>query len=52
MLDINICIEIIKHKPTDIMQKLQDLDIEVLATVGAGDIDLFVKPIRELLMKK
>ncbi len=42
----------IRCNKTDIMQKLQDLDIEVLATVGAGDIDLFVKPIRELLMKK
>jgi len=33
----------------DVMQKLQDLDVEVLATVGAGDIDTFVKPIKEML---
>lgn len=36
----------------DLMQKLKALDIEVLATVGAGDIDTFVKPIKELLNKK
>ncbi|MFM9841238.1 MAG: UDP-N-acetylmuramate--L-alanine ligase [Cyclobacteriaceae bacterium] len=35
---------------SDVMQKLEDMDIEVLATVGAGDIDTFVKPIREMLM--
>jgi UDP-N-acetylmuramate--alanine ligase len=37
---------------TDVMQKLEDLDIEVLATVGAGDIDTFVKPIKEMLLKR
>ncbi len=37
---------------TDLLQKLEALDIEVLATVGAGDIDTFVKPIKELLNKK
>jgi UDP-N-acetylmuramate--alanine ligase len=36
----------------DLMQKLQALDIEVLATVGAGDIDTFVKPIKEFLTHK
>ena len=36
----------------DLLQKLEALDIEVLATVGAGDIDTFVKPIKELLNKK
>ena len=37
---------------SDVMQKLEDLDIEVLATIGAGDIDTFVKPIKEMLNKK
>jgi UDP-N-acetylmuramate--alanine ligase len=37
---------------SDVMQKLKDLDIEVLATVGAGDIDTFVKPIKEMLKGK
>ena len=36
----------------DLLKKLATLDIEVLATVGAGDIDTFVKPIREFLTKK
>jgi len=36
----------------DLLKKLETLDIEVLATVGAGDIDTFVKPIKELLIKK
>jgi UDP-N-acetylmuramate--alanine ligase len=36
----------------DVLQKLEALDIEVLATVGAGDIDTFVKPIKEMLNKK
>jgi UDP-N-acetylmuramate--alanine ligase len=42
----------IRCSKSDVMQKLEDLDIEVLATVGAGDIDTFVKPIKELLMKR
>lgn len=42
----------IRCSKSDVMQKLEDLDIEVLATVGAGDIDTFVKPIKELLSRK
>ncbi len=42
----------IRCSKKDVMQKLQDLDIEVLATVGAGDIDTFVKPIKELMNKR
>ena len=42
----------IRCSKKDVMQKLEDLDIEVLATVGAGDIDTFVKPIKELLNRK
>jgi UDP-N-acetylmuramate--alanine ligase len=36
----------------DLMNKLEDLDVEVIATVGAGDIDTFVRPIKEMLSKK
>jgi UDP-N-acetylmuramate--alanine ligase len=36
----------------DVMQKLEALDIDVLATVGAGDIDTFVQPIKEMLNRK
>jgi UDP-N-acetylmuramate--alanine ligase len=42
----------IRCSKKDVMQKLEDLDIEVLATVGAGDIDTLVKPIKELLSRK
>jgi UDP-N-acetylmuramate--alanine ligase len=42
----------IRCSKKDVMQKLEDLDIEVLATVGAGDIDTFVKPIKELMNKR
>jgi UDP-N-acetylmuramate--alanine ligase len=37
---------------SDLMEKLGNMDIEVLATVGAGDIDTFVEPIRKMLKKK
>jgi len=36
----------------DVLDKLGDLDVEVVATVGAGDIDTFVRPIKEMLTKK
>ena len=36
----------------DLVQNLESMNIEVLATVGAGDIDTMVKPIKELLKKK
>jgi UDP-N-acetylmuramate--alanine ligase len=41
-----------KCSKSDLMQKLEGLEIEVLATVGAGDIDTFVEPIRKMLKKK
>ncbi len=42
----------IRSSKKDLLSKLDSLDIEVLATVGAGDIDTFVKPIKDLLTKK
>ena len=36
----------------NLLEKLEDLDVDVLATVGAGDIDTLVKPIKEMLKKK
>lgn len=36
----------------DVVRKLEDLDIQVLATIGAGDIDTLVKPIKEMLSSK
>ncbi len=42
----------IRCSKKDLLQRLEDMDIEVLATVGAGDIDTFVKPIKEMLSRK
>lgn len=42
----------IRCSKNDLMEKLNALDIEVLATVGAGDIDTFVQPIKKMLMTK
>jgi UDP-N-acetylmuramate--alanine ligase len=36
----------------DLLEKLEQTDIEILATVGAGDIDTFVEPIQKMLIKK
>jgi UDP-N-acetylmuramate--alanine ligase len=36
----------------DLLDTLETLDVEVLATLGAGDIDTFVQPIKELLESK
>jgi UDP-N-acetylmuramate--alanine ligase len=42
----------IRCSKKDVLEKLEALDVEVVATVGAGDIDTFVKPIKEMLNKK
>lgn len=36
----------------DLMSRLENQPLEILATVGAGDIDTFVRPIREMLQKR
>jgi len=36
----------------NLMKQLEGLDFEVLLTLGAGDIDTFVHPIREFVIKK
>lgn len=42
----------IKTLKKDLLSTLDAMDIEVIATVGAGDIDLFVKPIRKMLSNR
>ncbi len=42
----------IRSSKKDLLSKLESLNIEVIATIGAGDIDTFVKPIKEMLTKK
>ena len=36
----------------NVLEKLGQMDIEILATIGAGDIDTFVEPIQKMLRKK
>jgi UDP-N-acetylmuramate--alanine ligase len=42
----------IRCSKKDVVQKLEDLEIEVLATIGAGDIDTLVNPIKEMLIQR
>jgi len=42
----------IRCNKSNLMSVLESLDIDVLVTVGAGDIDTFVGPIKEMLLKK
>ena len=42
----------IKTSKKDLLSTLDAMDLDVVATVGAGDIDLFVKPIRKMLSKR
>lgn len=44
--------EKIRCTKNEVIQKLEARNIEILATVGAGDIDTLVKPIKEMLKKK
>lgn len=36
----------------DVVQKLEDMDVEVVATIGAGDIDTCVAPIKQMFEGK
>jgi len=42
----------IRCNKSDLMQKLENIKIEVLVTIGAGDIDTFIDPIKTMLLKK
>lgn len=42
----------IRASKADLMEELEKMDIEVLATVGAGDIDTFIQPIQKMLMRR
>jgi len=42
----------IRCNKANLLEKLENTDIEVLVTVGAGDIDTVVDPIKEMLKKK
>src|SRR5688572_11311659 len=42
----------IRCTKSDLMEKVNSIEADVIVTVGAGDIDTFVEPIRQLLIKK
>ena len=42
----------IRCSKKDLLTKLERHPFDILATVGAGDIDTFVKPIRELILSR
>jgi UDP-N-acetylmuramate--alanine ligase len=42
----------IRSGKSDLMQKLENLELDVIVTVGAGDIDTFVGPIKDMLIRR
>lgn len=36
----------------DLMEKMETLDLDIVATVGAGDIDTFVEPIKKMIERR
>lgn len=42
----------IRCNKSDLMQKLDALNLDVVVTIGAGDIDTFIEPIKNMLVKK
>jgi len=36
----------------ELLKTLEDMDLDVIATVGAGDIDTFIAPIKEMLLRR
>ena len=42
----------VRCNKTDLMAKLEQSSQEVITTVGAGDIDTFVEPIKNMLKRR
>jgi UDP-N-acetylmuramate--alanine ligase len=42
----------VRCSKSDLMQKLDAVEADVVVTVGAGDIDTFVEPIKQMLIRK
>jgi UDP-N-acetylmuramate--alanine ligase len=42
----------VRCNKTDLLQKLESIEVDVVVTVGAGDIDTFVEPISNMLRTK
>jgi UDP-N-acetylmuramate--alanine ligase len=52
MLVSGITVPVIRCGKKDLLQKLEAMELAVLVTVGAGDIDTFVTPIKEMLERR
>ncbi len=42
----------IRAGKNDLMDKLENIEVDVIATIGAGDIDTFIQPIKEMLLRR
>ncbi len=42
----------IRCDKSDLMRNLEAMDLDVVVTLGAGDIDTFIEPIKEMLLSK
>jgi UDP-N-acetylmuramate--alanine ligase len=42
----------IRSNKDNLMETLQKMDIDILVTIGAGDIDTFVEPIKQMLISR
>jgi UDP-N-acetylmuramate--alanine ligase len=42
----------VRCNKSDLMAKLEQSDLDIIVTVGAGDIDTFIEPIKELVLRK
>jgi UDP-N-acetylmuramate--alanine ligase len=46
------CPSKMRTSKTELMEKLEKMELDVVVTIGAGDIDTFVEPIKKLLQTK
>jgi len=42
----------VRCNKSDLLTKLENHEVEILATIGAGDIDTFVQPLKTMLIKR
>jgi len=42
----------VRCNKSDLLTKLENHEVEILATIGAGDIDTFVQPLKTILIKR
>jgi UDP-N-acetylmuramate--alanine ligase len=42
----------VRCNKSNLMEKLENAEADVIVTVGAGDIDTFVEPIKDMLKRR